>query len=606
MLKSFKLRPGIVTDSTAYASEGGYYDCDLVRFRLGKPETIGGWVKTTPSTYVGEARSMNRWEAIAGDQYVGVGTGKKFYILWAGILYDVTPLRATVTLGSNPITTLAAGSGIVTVAHTTHGAVIGDYVILSGSAAVDGIAAASINKEHVVASVTSANAYTVDTGGSATSGSVAGGGASVVAAYQISAGADSYIAGSGWGAGPWGAGGWGEASDLTVAGAQIRLWTQENYGEDLVACPSGGALYYWTENSGVTSRLVDFASKPGASNAPVAALMCGVSNIDRHVVALGCNQLGETVIDPMMVRWASQEDAFNWTPDTDNTAGGYRLSTGSKIIASVQTKQERLIWTDLSLYSMRFIGPPYTFGFETLSNHVSIVGPKSLVQANDRVFWMGEGNFYVYSGSVQTLPCTVRDYVFGGLNMDQAYKVVGGRNSKFSEAWWFYPSTSSLENDRYVVYNYAEDLWYFGALPRTAWLDSPGDYGVYSASGGYIYTQEFGFTADGEIMESYVETSDFDLDDGEKFMFISRMLPDVQFRGTFPEQDQSVLISLSLRRNPGPDAVVHESVYYYGEEGKKDVRLRGRQALLRVASNTIGTSWRMGDFRLDIRPDGRR
>jgi hypothetical protein len=606
MLKAIRLRPGIIRDATEYSSEGGYYDCDLIRFRLGKPESVGGWKKAIAGTYVGQARSLNRWEAADGDNYIGVGTDAKFYVLWSGTLYDVTPLRLTVTLGSDPLTSHTAGSGVIKVAHTAHGAAVGDYVTFSGATAFDGLTTGNLNKEHIVTVVNSANEYEVDTGGVATAGSVAGGGASVSAAYQIPVGASSYIAGSGWGAGPWGVGGWGEPSDLTAGGNQLRMWSQENYGEDLVACPNGGALYYWDRSVGVGTRMVDFAAKAGASNAPVAALYCGVSNIDRHVIALGCNQLGETGIDPMMVRWSDQEDSFNWTPDTDNTAGGFRLATGSKIVSSVQTKQERLIWTDLALYSMRFSGPPYTFGFETLSNHISILSPKSPIQADDKVYWMGEGNFYVYSGAVQTIPCTVREYVFSDINLDQTYKVVGGRNSRFNEVWWFYPSSSSNENDKYVVYNYGDGIWYYGELGRTAWLDSPGDGGVYATGGGYLYSHENGYTADGSMLASFVETADFDIDDGERFMFISRMLPDVQFRGPYPEVDQAVSIQLKLRRNPGPDAVTHETVMYYGEEGKKDLRARGRQALFRVSSYTSGTSWRLGDFRFDIREDGKR
>jgi len=606
MLKSFKFRPGYFRDSTNYSNEGGWNDGDKVRFRAEYPEKIGGWKKETQNTFLGTCRSLNRWYSNAGDRYIGLGTSSKFYIYWGGTFYDVTPIRRSVTLSANKLTTIAAGGGLIEVEDAGHGAVAGDYVTISGATGFDGIAAGDINKEHVVASVTSSAKYNIATAGVATAGSVSGGGAAIACAYQISVGYVDYSAGSGYGASPWSSGGWGSPSDLSVSGSQIRVWTQANFGEDLIACPLNGALYYWDETTGTSARMVALSSMSGASDVPAVALMVGMSPLDRHVIAFGASDIGGSVYDPLLVRWSNQEDAANWTPDTTTTAGSYRLSLGSSIISTIQTKQERLIWTDSALYTMRFSGAPYTFGFEVASGHTSIASPNASVQFNDRVFWMGDGNFYVYSGSVEFIPCTVRDFVFGNINFDQRYKIFSGTVTKFGEVWWFYPSADSTEVDRYVAYSITENAWHYGSIERTAWLENAGDVYPYSVGGGNLYIHEYGDDADGSPMPAYIESSDFDIEDGTKFMFVKRLMPDIEFRGEAPQTDQSVTCTLAMRRSPGVDSIVSSVVAQMGKETYKNIRSRGRQASIRVESNLSGTGWRMGMFRLDIREDGRR
>lgn len=606
MLKAFKFKPGYFRDSTNYSNEGGWNDGDKVRFRAEFPEKIGGWKKESRNTFLGVCRSLNSWYSNSKDHYIGLGTNLKFYIYWGGTFYDVTPIRKTSNLGAAPLKTLTAGDGTIEVTDTAHGAVQGDYVTLSGAAGFDGIAAGDINKEHVVASVISSTKYTVVTAGVATVGGVSGGGAAAHAVYQIGVGPADYAPSSGFGASVWGGGGWGLASDLSLTGTQIRLWTQENFGEDLIACPLNGKIYYWDKTLGVGSRMVELSSMAGASDAPVAALMVGISPLDRHVLAFGANDLTGSSYDPLLVRWSNQEDAANWTPDTTTTAGSYRLSLGSSIISTVQTKQERLIWTDSALYTMRFSGYPYTFSFEVASGHISVASPNSPIQFNDKVFWMGDGNFYVYSGAVDVLPCTVRDYVFSNINFDQRYKIFGGRVTKFGEVWWFYPSKNSAEIDRYVAYSLVENAWHYGSMSRTAWLENVGDVYPYSTGDNNMYIHEHGEDADGQPMEAYIESADFDIEDGTKFMFVNRLMPDLEFRGSAPVQDQKVTCTLSMRRSPGVDAITTSVVAQAGKETYKNIRSRGRQASIRIDSNLVGTGWRMGIFRLDIREDGKR
>lgn len=605
-LTPITFRPGIVRDATNYANKGGWWDGDKVRFRGGFPEQLGGWEKDSPLQFLGRCRSMHSWTSLAFDRYLGMGTHLKFYLYHGTFFYDVTPIRRTVTLGADPLETEVPGSGRILVEDVGHGAVLNDFVTISGASTVDGVDAGDINQELQIVEVLDDDHYVIATAGNATTGGVAGGGAAVQVAYQINVGLADFVAGTGWGAGVWGGMPWGTSSSVAATQNQLRIWSQSNFGEELIASPSGGGIYRWRPVDGVNTRMVNLASVAGAKDVPTATTLVAVSALDRHVIALGANPIGETERDLMLVRWSSQEDALDWTPTTENTAGFYRLNQGSQIVASLDTKSERLIWTDSALYTMRFTGPPYTYAFDLVAAGTSIQGANAAVAANNQVYWMGAGNFYTYSGRVEPISCPIRDYVFNDFNESQRAKVYAGRNARFNEVIWFYASAGSTDMDRYVLFNYVDQTWAYGQLNRTAWLDVEEDNKIYAASNGYVYAHESGTDADGEPMNSFIESADFDIAEGESFMFVRRIIPDIEFRGTAPILDQRVDVTLLYRGANGEDHIASPFVVYAGKEGQKHVRVRGRQMALRLDNNAQGTSWRFGTLRLDVRPDGRR
>ena len=617
-LSKLQFRPGINRELTNYANEGGWFDCDKIRFRFGVPETIGGWTKYTTSTFLGTARSSLNWVDLTGTTLTGLGTNLKFYAVSGSTPYDITPIRRTVTLGADPITTGAAGSGIVTISDTSHGAYLNDFVTISGAAAVDGITTGELNKEHEIIEIVNANSYKIDTGGSATSGATAGGGASVQAAYQINTGLNSSIFGTGWGAGAWGIGGFGSASSIAVPGAQLRLWSQDNWGEDLVFNVRDGGIYYWDRSSGTAARAVNITSLSGSNAAPTAAKIIIVSERDRHTIAFGCDpETNSGVQDPLVIRFSSQESLTEWRSRPDTTAGELRLGSGSEIIAAVQTKQEVFILTDTSAHTMQYIGPPFTFGLSEISTNVSAASQNCAVSAGDTVFWMGRGEFYSYNGVVTSLPCTVKEYVFSDINVNQFGKVFAGLNSAFGEVWWFYPSASSEEIDRYVIFNYEQNVWYYGTLVRTCWTDrNVLKYPIAASTDGNLYYQEFGLN-DGSAnppvaLNAYIESSVIDISEGDQFMFASRIIPDVNFRSS--TGSPSVTMTVKARNFPGANfidsysnAVTRTATAPVDQyTNQVYIRLRGRSMALRVASDTTNTAWRLGFPRIDIRPDGRR
>jgi hypothetical protein len=758
-LVKVQFKPGINKESTSYGTEGGWFDSDLIRFRKGRPEKIGGWEKLTNNTVVGIGRSLHTWASLNNNKFMGVGTESKVYIEEGGAYNDITPVRRTVTLAANPLKTGSASSGVVTVTDPSHGANSGDWVTLSGATTTDGVTAAQLNLEFEITKI-DAGSYTISTAGSATSGSTAGGGSAVIANYQINIGLDTVIEGVGFGAGAWGgfpqtysqttlndsggisdsdtsftltsasnfetassttssavtivdssiavasssgfpskgtilidsekiqyktnagnifgditrgadgttiathssgatvtfvglmliddeliqytgkssntinAGvvrgvrgttaashsdgvtvneandfiGWGEeASTAAETGLNIRLYSQDNYGEDLVFNVFDGEPFYWDATLGLGARATDLASQTGASGAPTITRRIMVSGTDRHLICFGCNPINETAQDLLMVRWSDQESPFDWTPSATNTAGSQRISSGSKIISAQKTRQEILIWTDVNLHAMRFVGAPFTFGFSLIAANVSIIGPNTVVTVGDKCFWMDQENFYVYSGRLEIIPCTILRYVFDDINLDQSDKFFAASNKMFDEVIWFYISADATEIDRYAKYSLTEGTWDIGTLSRTAWVD----YGIHDfpracgqeSSSNYIYLHEKGTNADGSAMTSFIESGDFDLGDGEQFMFLNRLIPDIDI-GT--SSSSAVNYIIKTRNYPGDSLTTNSTNEVQSTTEQAFIRGRSRQAVLRIESSTTDVSWTLGDTRIEMRPDGKR
>ena len=634
-LSKLQFRPGINKETTSYSNEGGWFDCDKVRFRAGFPEKIGGWAKKTPNSHLGVTRALHPWQTITLANYLGVGTNEKYYVLYGGAYYDITPLRATTSAGD--VTFSATnGSSTITVTDTSHGAIVGDFVTFSGAASLGGnITAEVLNQEYKIVTVPTANTYTITarevnpvsritvngiytpvavTANSSDSGN---GGSSTVGAYQLNIGLNTSITGDGWNAGTWGRGTWNSATTPTVESV-LRLWTHDNFGEDLVINIFNGGLYYYDSSSGLTNRAVVLSSVAGAVSPPSVAVKVLVSDVDLHVIAFGCDSEDDPgTQDPLLIRFSDQRNALDWKATVDNTAGDLKISSGSKIITAIETKREILVFTDTSIYSMQFIGPPDTFGITIVSEGISIRSPNSAVAIEDNVFWMGNNEFYVYNGAVQKIPCTLRDFVFSDFNNLQAEKVFAGVNSSFSEIWWFYPSADSNEINKYVIYNYQQQIWYFGSLQRTAWLDrGVNELPTAASPDYYLYNHETG-DDDGSTdpvtaITAHIESSQMDIGEGDQFTFISRIIPDITFRNS--EIGKKASLSLKARNFPGGNylqtdsAEISKTATVPVEQFTNDafIRLRGRSFALRVESTETGISWRLGSPRIDIRPDGRR
>jgi len=631
-LTKLQLTPGINREVTSYSNEGGWFDGDKIRFRFGFPEKIGGWERKSSRSFLGVCRALHPWVTLTLEQYIGVGTGLKYYIERGGAYNDITPLRVTTAAGD---VTFAStdGSSTLTVTDTNHGAVAGDFVTFSGAVSLGSqITAAVLNQEYQIDSIVNTNSYTIiaravasltditidgqytPTPVLADSSDSGNGGAAVVAAYQINVGLDTAVGGSGWGAGTWSRNTWGSASNQPVLTNQLRLWSHDNFGEDLLMNVRDGGIYYWDASVGLGARAVALSSLSGANATPTVAKQIMVSDRDRHVLAFGCDPQGAPgAQDPLTIRFSSQESLTDWAATATNSAGELRLGSGSEIVRAVETRQQILVFTDTTLYAMQYLGPPFTFGVGAISENISILSPNSVVAVDDAVFWMGNSEFYAYSGRVENLPCTVRDYVFDDFNFAQALKVASGLNSAENEIWWFYPSANSENVDRYVVFNYGEKVWYYGTLARTAWLDRI-DYGVFeypiaAAPDGYLYYQEIGFD-DGSTnppspIVAYVQSSPIDIGDGQQFMFISRMLPDLSFKNSVNGAPAVTFTTAVRNFQQGAFLSSTASVFTPTTE-QFFLRLRGRQMTMRVGSDVTGTTWRLGSPRYDIRPDGRR
>ena len=613
-------RPGINREGTDYDNEGGWFDVNLVRFRNGRAQKIGGWAKETVETFLGKARALHAWVSLAGTKYLGTGTTWKYYVKEGNKFNDVTPIRATTSAGD--VTFSASdGDATITVTESAHGAEINDFVTFSGAATLGGLITASVlNQEYQIATVTNANVFTIeakDTDGNtvtANSSDTGNGGSSVVGAYQINVGLDVYVSSTGWGAGLWSSATFGSVTALTATN-QLRLWTHDNFGENLMICPRGGGIFRWNENDGVTTRAVELSGISGAVEVPTVGLQVITSEKDRHLIVLGADPVVDSSrsgsSDPMLVAFSDQENALDFQARSTNTAGELRLSSGSQIIGAVKSRQEILIWTDTALYSMQFIGPPFTFGINLINENTGLMAPKAAVTGPTGVFWMGYDNFYVYTGSIQKVPCTVLGYVFNDFNSSQSYKTHAFSNTQFDEVGWYYCSGDSSEIDRYVTYNYSEQVWSYGQLTRHAWLDSGVEPHPIATSDSYLYQQEIGYDDDGSPMTNvYIESSDFDIGDGEQFSFINRMIPDIRFLSN--SSGGQVNILLKTRNFPGDSLSTNSTSVITSSTEQSFVRARARQAVVRIESDddnvpgNTGTGWRIGATRLDVRPDGRR
>ena len=629
-LSKFAFRPGINTEITTYSNEGGWLDGDKIRFRFGFPEKIGGWSRLSLKSFLGSCRSLHPWVTLSGDRYLGVGTSNKFYIETAATYYDITPLRTTTAAGVVAFSA-TSGSSTITVTHVSHGAVLGDFVTFTDAVSLGGAITADIlNQEYEIQSVPSEDTYTirarqagtsiptitvdgqiVDTPVEANASDTGNGGASVVAAYQINTGLDSAITGTGWGAGTWSRGAWGSSASTAVTSAQLRLWSQDNFGEDLLFNLKDGGIYYHDSSGTLETRALNLSDLPGATKTPTIARQILVSDRDRHILAFGCDtEDNPGVLDPLAIRFSDQESLTDWQATTENSAGEIRLGSGSEIISALETRQQILVFTDTTLYTVQFLGPPFTFGATAISENITIASQNAAAAIDDSVFWMGESEFYAYSGAVQRIPCTVRDHVFNDFNKEQYLKVTTGVNSSHSEIWWFYPSANSDNNDRYVVYNYTEQTWYYGSLARTAWIDHGIiEYPVAAGLDGYLYTHENGFddgsTSPASPINSYITSAPVDVADGEDFVFIKRLMPDVSFRNSSepnPELDITTRV-----RNKSSGAFQKETTSAVAEDTELvNLRLRGRQMSINVQSEQLGATWRLGTLRYDLRPDGRR
>jgi len=616
MLKRIALKPGINREGTAYTAEGTWYACDKVRFRGGLPQKIGGWRAVSQSVFTGVCRALLAWGTLGGLSLVGIGTSKKYYIEYAGVLYDATPVRSTGTIGSDPFTSYGGGQ-IVTVAHTAHGAKTGDYVTFSGATTFNGIPAASLNQNFSV-TVINNNSYNilVDTAANA---SGTGGGAAVVATYEVPAGADTAQTIVGWGSGGWGTMNWGQ--DPVGAVVPFRVWSHQNYGENLLYGPVGGPLYYLNVSTGLTAlddRGVALSTLPNASNVPLFQNRTVVSDASRFVLVFGTNEIGGTTLDPMLIRWSDQENLVNWTPAITNQAGGIRLSNGTKIVAAQQAKQEILVLTDTALYSLQFVGAPFVWGTSLVGENISVASSRAMASTNNATYWMGRDKFYIYNGRVDTLPCALKQYVFDDINATELDQVFAGTNEGFNEVWWFYCSADSAFVNRYVVYNYAENVWYYGSMYRTAWLDSglrpnPLAVGYENLLLAHEVGEDDGTFTTPQPIYAYIQSGDFDIEDGQTMGFVTRILPDITFTGssTAAPAARMVIYPRNFSGSPyvsePPQDVVLGAAYPVEQYTEQVfVRARGRMLSLRVDSDTLGTAWQLGHPRIDVRPDGRK
>jgi len=726
-LQKLQFRPGVNREGTTLANEGGWYDCDKVRFRSGYPEKIGGWSVESYATFLGLCRSLWNWITLRGYNLLGVGTNAKFYVESGGVYYDITPLRTPTSTNS---VTFAADisapfSAFITVTDSSAFSLqAGDFVTFSQAVSLGGnITATILNQEYQIQTVLSGTSYTIvaraagasvnginftvntttstlsfPVGTTLTNGATvtliigAGapgglnyttayyvvnasgstcqlaltsggtpitltsqgiglqslyftvesnasdtgtGGTGVDAAYQINAGYPIYTIGTGWGTGPWSRSTWGSGTS-TGFGLQLRLWSQSNFGEDILFNPRGGSIYYWAPGAGATPAFNVPGTVVSGTYTPSLVNEIMVSDSSRIVIAFGCNDpsgtYGPTALDPMLIRWTDQESYTQWQPQTTNQAGDYRLSHGSEIVAALQTRQEINVWTDAAIYAMQYLGPPFVWGFTLLADNISIASPNAMATASGVVYWMGVDKFYVYSGRVETLPCSVRTYIYDDINRDQFAQIYAGTNEGYSEVWWFYCSANSNIVDRYVIFNYLDRVWYYGTMSRTAWLDSPlRQFPVATTGNNNLLVYHESAVDDGSTnppspINTYIQSSDFDIGDGHNYGFVWRVIPDITFNGSNTSGTTTVNPAVNFtvrpRQNPGSAYSVSNSpavqsaasqtykttTTYSVQEFTEIVytRIRGRQMAFRVSSDTAGTQWQLGVPRLDVRPDGRR
>ena len=627
-LTKFNFKPGINKEETDYSNENGWVDGNLIRFRKGGVEKLGGWAKKSSNIYYDTARALHSWISLGGNRYLGLGTTSKYYIDSGGNYNDITPIRATTTNGI--VFSATDGSSLITATDSDHGAVVGDWVTLAGAVSLGGlVTAAVLNQEYQINGVTSANAFTFtakDTAGdtvTANSSDSGNGGSAADAVYQINSGLDVFVQAAGWGSGTWSASTFGSTSALSANG-QLRLWTHDNFGENLIINPRAGSIYRWVENDGLDTRAVALSTTSGANLVPTVGLQVITSETDRHLIVLGADPISGSArtgtLDPMLIAFSDSENELEFEPLSTNSAGSLRLSSGSLIVGGLKSRQEVLIWTDTSLYSMTFIGPPLIFAVNLINEGAGLIGPKATVNAPNGVYFMSKSGFYYYNGSVQKLPCSVQDYVFSDLNLSQAYKCHLALNSEFSEVWFFYPSIEDDTNEisRYAIYNYEENSWSIGSLVRHAWLDAgienkPIASGI-SSSTNYLYTHETGFNNDDSAMDGvFIESADIDIADGENFAFVKKVIPDVLFSsqtGTSPSPAMNIVVK--SRDFNGDSLTTNSTTQVTSTSTFSSLRARSRQLVLRFESDDDNTAdrkdyrWRLGSTRLDVQPSGRR
>ena len=695
-LQKLQFKPGINREGTNYSNEGGWYDCDKVRFRSGFPEKIGGWSQQNTAQFLGTARSLWTWVDLAGNNYIGVGTNLKYYIQ-LGSYYDVTPIITTSTLvnkcatafstlnggitatatslvltsaasfpttggiiridsedisytgvSTNTLTGLVRGVNGTTAAIHNTGANVGaytvtitdvgynpfagDFLTITGGSAFGGI---TLSGEYVVTGVPTSTTYTITAATFATS-QVSASGGTITVAYQIPTGTNVATFGTGWGTGPWSRGSWGSGYS-SVLSSQLRLWSNDNYGQNLFIAPRTGAVYYWLAASGTGTRaqpLDTLATAAGEDGTyvPNNVLQVLTAPIQQFVICMGANPYvsgtPNTTFNPLLVRWSDQANEYQWVPEVTNQSGEFALTNGSEIIGAKSTRQEILIWTDTALYSMQYLGAPYVWGFQMLMDNLSIMSPNAMITVNNVTYWMGRDKFYMYTGRVETLPCTIRQYVFQDVNLDQNYQIFAASNEGYNEVWWFYVSNDtegSTVIDKYVIFNYLDQVWYFGSMSRTAWLDSSLQaYPIATDYNNRILFHESGVNDNATSatlpIDAYIQSSDFDIGDGHNFGFVWRILPDINFNGSNVDSP-SVTMTVKPRVNSGTaygqanNPVVQSSNVYSNTQnfyniqeftGQVYTRIRGRQMAFRIESGSVGVAWQLGAPRIDIRPDGRR
>jgi hypothetical protein len=693
-LKKLQLKAGVNQENTRYTNENGWWATDKVRFRQGTPEKIGGWTRISANLFLGVCRSLWNWVTLGGANLLSLGTNLKFYIELreSGTYYDITPIRASSVINTNPFT--ANGTTTVTVTDTAHGGITNDFVTFSGAT---GAYATTWNQEYQI-SVLTVDTYTITVASAIPAGSY--GGAAVVAAYQINVGPVTATPTSGWGSGGWGSGVWGFGGATVVP---IRIWSQSNFGENLIFGPRGGGIYYWDNVLGLSSRGVLVSSLGGAvsfTNAsptvvtatttfsegttlqfaatgslptgisasttyyvfnvdgltfnltdsignlinttstgsgvyisnivdvPIVQNYLAVSDASRFVFAFGCNDYGSATQNQMLLRWSDQENIYQWTPAATNQAGSLLLSHGSKIVTVMQARQELLVFTDSTLYSLQYLGPPVIWGSQLLGDNISIVGPNSVAIASGVIYWMGVDKFYRYDGRIQTVRCDLLRYVYSDINLDQADQFFASTNEGFNEVWFFYCSASSSTIDRYVVYNYLENggegVWYYGNMARTAWLDSGlRNYPMAATYSNNVVYHELGLddntNASPVAIYSYVSSSEFDIDDGDRFGFVWRILPDITFNGSTTVNPTGTLTLIPMQNSGSgfnnPTSVAGSNnasitrtstVPIEQFTGQVYIRVRGRQMIIQFENEQLGSTWQLGSPRIDIKQDGRR
>jgi hypothetical protein len=627
--QKLQFKPGVNRDQTNYTNEGGWNECDKIRFRSGYPEKIGGWLKATPEFMLGVCRQLFGWITSYADNFLACGTNKKVYIEVAGNFFDITPLRPVNPTFTTPTTdncfSTTSGSSIVTVAITGSVAAAGNYVSFTGANSIGTVTAALLNTNHEIQTAINADAFTIDVGTAAnTTG--AGGGTTINVAFEIDVGFASTTAGYGWGSGAWNDNfGWGLNSPDPVNLPQQDWWFDQ-FDNDLIMNIRNGAIYYWSRGTNATpdnalaTRAVLLSSLGGAADVPNKAMQTLVSQNDKHLLAFGCQPYagGSTDFDPLLIRWATQDNPAIWTPLVTNSAGFIRVSRGSEIVRAIPTKQEILVFTEATLNSLQFTGTSDVFALQEIGDNLSIIGPRAVSIVNNMTFWMGKDKFYVYTGRVETLPCTLRNHVFTNINLNQTDQIICGTNEGWNEVWWMYPTANSNVNNAYVIFNHLERIWYYGTIDRTAWLDSPLRQFPQAIDAdnvnelSYLYNHEDGTNDDTLPMTAYIQSSDFDIAEGDQFMLTRRIIPDINFAGSSAANPEANFV-IRPRNFPGStyqnnasntQRVIQTTVNQFTDQ--VFLRARARQVALKIESTGLNTQWQLGSPRLDMRPDGKR